>query len=201
MKFLPLSRLDIADHLVTPQEFFDIEGDSPALSLMMDFRQYRPRAISASTPALWAANSMASEQVDCKLVVDRQREFIGLLSQERLSEQSLIAAQTTLGIDRESLTAADLMLPRSSMPALDYGDLVNATVADLVATAGSGRAVLLGAGQCASADTRIDLRAGSIRSPAPASVTQAQELGPQDAGCARLTDILRTVQAALKGAA
>ncbi|WP_069383448.1 hypothetical protein [Halomonas caseinilytica] len=134
MKFLPLSRLDIADHLVTPQEFFDIDGDSPALSLMMDFRQYRPRAISASTPALWAANSMASEQVDCKLVVDRQREFIGLLSQERLSEQSLIAAQTTLGIDRESLTAADLMLPRSSMPALDYGDLMNATVADLVAT-------------------------------------------------------------------
>ncbi|MDT8894166.1 hypothetical protein RSO41_05820 [Halomonas sp. I1] len=134
MKFLPLSRLDIADHLVTPQEFFDIEGHSPALSLMMDFRQHRPRAISASTPALWASDLMETQQVDCKLVVDHQREFIGLLSRERLSEQNLIAAQTTLGIGRASLTAADLMLTRSAMPALDYEDLENATVADLVAT-------------------------------------------------------------------
>ncbi|WP_275286947.1 hypothetical protein [Halomonas elongata] len=134
MKFLPLSRLDIADHLVTPQEFFDIEGSSPALSLMMDFRQYRPRAISASMPALWASSLMATQQVDCKLVVDRQREFIGLLSQDRLSEQNLIAVQATLGIDRESLTAADLMLPRSVMPALDYEDLESASVADLAAT-------------------------------------------------------------------
>ncbi|MFM9269958.1 hypothetical protein ACJ7V3_06815 [Halomonas elongata] len=134
MKFLPLSRLDTADHLVTPQEFFDIEGSSPALNLMMDFRQHHPHAISAAMPALWAASLMETEQVDCKLVVDHQREFIGLLTQERLSEQSLIAAQAKLGIDRKSLTVTDLMLPRSAMPALNYDDLVRATVADLVAT-------------------------------------------------------------------
>lgn len=134
MKTLPLSRLDTADHLVTPREFDDIEQDSPALSLMTDFRQHRPHAVSAATPALWVARLMATEEVDSKLVVDHHRDFIGLLTGERLSEQSLLAAQVTQGIDRESLTAADLMLPRAAMPALDYKDLAKATVADLVAT-------------------------------------------------------------------
>nr|WP_300313908.1 hypothetical protein [Halomonas sp.] len=134
MKTLPLSKLDVTDHLVTPLEFDDIERDSPALSLMTDFRQHRPHAVSATTPALWVARLMTTEDVDSKLVVDHRRDFIGLLTQGRLSEQSLLVAQATLGIDRDSLTAADLMVPRAGMPALDYHDLAKATVADLVAT-------------------------------------------------------------------
>ncbi|ALM54035.1 hypothetical protein [Halomonas huangheensis] len=134
MKTLPLSKLDTADHLVTPQQFDDIDQDSPALSLMTDFRQHRPHAVGAAAPALGVARLMATEEVDSKLVVDHHRELIGLLTRERLSEQSLLVAQVTMGIDRESLTAADLMLPRNAMPALDYRDLERATVADLVAT-------------------------------------------------------------------
>ncbi|QEM81686.1 CBS domain-containing protein [Halomonas binhaiensis] len=134
MKILPLSRLNTADHLVTPLEFDDIEQDSPALSLMTDFRQHRPHTVSAETPALWVARLMATEEVDGKLVIDHHRNLIGLLTLERLSEQSLLAAQATLSINRESLTAADLMLPRAAMPALDYKDLAKATVADLVST-------------------------------------------------------------------
>lgn len=134
MKTLPLSRLDHADHLVTPQEFSDVDMHSPALSLMSDFRMHQPHTVIASAPAKWVAKLMMTEGVDGKLVVDSERELIGLLTRERLSEQNLLTARSTLGIDLDSLTASDLMLPRSAMPVLDYDALTAATVADLVAT-------------------------------------------------------------------
>ncbi|MCE8018876.1 CBS domain-containing protein [Halomonas sp. MCCC 1A11036] len=134
MKTLPLSRLDTADHLVTPQAFSDIDEHSPALSLMTDFRQHWPHAVSASAPALEAARQMVAEGLSGKLVVDRQRELVGVLTLERLSEQNILVALHRLGVDRDSLTASDLMQPRAAMPVLDYDVLASATVADLVVT-------------------------------------------------------------------
>ncbi|MCE8026916.1 MULTISPECIES: CBS domain-containing protein [Halomonadaceae] len=134
MKTLPLSRLDTADHLVTPQAFSDIDEHSPALSLMTDFRQHWPHAVSVSAPALEVARQMKAEGVSGKLVIDRQRELVGMLTLERLSEQSILVALHRLGIDRSSLTAGDLMQPRAAMPVVDYEAVASATVTDLVAT-------------------------------------------------------------------
>ncbi|WP_027330128.1 CBS domain-containing protein [Marinimicrobium agarilyticum] len=134
MKALKVYQLDSVDHLVKPREFSDIDEHSPALNLMTDFRQHQPHTVSASARALGVAKLMAMEEVDSKLVVDRDQEFIGLLTAERLSEQYILVTQTMQGLDRDELTAADMMLPRSSIPALDYDALKSATVGDLIRT-------------------------------------------------------------------
>ncbi|MGD8175087.1 CBS domain-containing protein [Marinimicrobium sp. ARAG 43.8] len=134
MKTLNVYRLDPVDHLVKPQEFSDVDEFSPALSLMTDFRTHQPHIVSANVPALGVARLMAMEGVDSKLVVDRDHEFIGLLTADRLSEQYILVTQTMQGVERSELTAADMMLPRAAIPALDYEALKGATIRDLVRT-------------------------------------------------------------------
>lgn len=132
MKALNVYRLDPVDHLVQPQEFSDINEQSPALSLMTDYRVHQPHFVSAEASAVGVAKLMAMEGVDSKLVVDRKREFIGLLTADGLSEQYILVAQTLRGVGRNELSASDMMLPRSSIPALDYEALNDATVGNLV---------------------------------------------------------------------
>lgn len=132
MKPLNVYRLDPVDHLVQPREFTDLDEQSPALSLMTDYRIHQPHTINADVAAVGVAKLMAMEGVNCKLVVDQQHEFVGLLTAERLSEQYILVAQTLQGVERTEVTASDMMLPRASIPALDYEALKSATVRDLV---------------------------------------------------------------------
>jgi len=132
MKTLNIYKIDSMDHLVQPREFDDVTEHSPALDLMTDFRTHQPHTVKSSVSAVGVARLMAMEGVSCKLVVDARQEFIGLLTAERLSEQYILVAQTLQGVERDDLTAGDLMLPRSAIPALDLEALNSATVGDLV---------------------------------------------------------------------
>lgn len=132
MKKLNVYQLDSLDHLIQPREFSDLDEQSPALDLMTDFRLHQPHTINADVSAVGVARLMSMEGVSAKLVVNQRHEFVGLLTAERLSEQHILAAQTRLGAERRELTAADMMLPRASIPALDYEALREARVQDLV---------------------------------------------------------------------
>ena len=74
------------------------------------------------------------EGVTAKLVVNKHRELVGLITEERLYERCILVAQTAQGVARHELTVADMMRPRAVIPALDYETLKYATVSDLVNT-------------------------------------------------------------------
>lgn len=132
MKPLNVYRLEPFDHLVQPREFTDLDEQSPALSLMTDYRIHKPYTIDADVAAVGVAKLMAMEGASCKLVVNKRQEFVGLLTTERLSEQHILVAQTLQGVDRSEVSASDMMLPRNAVPALDYEALKSATIGDLV---------------------------------------------------------------------
>lgn len=132
MKPLNVYRLEPVDHLVQPREFTDLNEQSPALALMTDFRIHQPHTINADVTAVGVAKLMAMEGASCKLVVNQQHEFVGLLTPERLSEQHILVAQTVQEVTRDEVRASDMMLPRASIPALDYEALKLATIGDLV---------------------------------------------------------------------
>lgn len=134
MKKLTISRLDRLDHLVSPYEFSDWTEQSPVLSLMEDFRVHPPHTVRYNLGAAEASRQMTMEGVTGKLVADQHGELVGLLTDDRLSDQSFLIMQATQRATRQELTVADMMQPRAEIPVLEYDALQSALVGDLVRT-------------------------------------------------------------------
>lgn len=150
MKQLKISRLERQDHLVNPYEFSDWTEQSLILELMKDFRVHQPHTVYSDIGATEVARQMAMEGVTEKLVSDRHGDLVGLLTDDRLSEQYLLIAQTVLKVRRHELTVSDMMRPRSEIPVVDYEALQGARVCDLLNTlseAGEAHCLVLDRGQ------------------------------------------------------
>lgn len=134
MKTLNIFRVDTVDHLVQPDEFDDVTAESSALTILTDFRSHRPHVVEAHIPACEAVESMLQEGVSVKLVVDGHGEFIGLVSYEDLSDQSIVLMQSTNRVRRNEVLVADLMHARESIRAINYEEFERSSVADIIYT-------------------------------------------------------------------
>lgn len=134
MKNLNVFALAEHDHLVQPEEFTDIQGGTSALAILTDFRSHKPHMIDSHLEAAEALELMKAEDVAIKLVVDDQREFVGVISLDDLSEHNLLLKQMALRIKRDELLVRDLMHIRTNIHAVEYGQFKKATVADVVST-------------------------------------------------------------------
>lgn len=132
MKVLDVFEVVAADHLVQPEEFEDVQGTTPALAILTDFRRHIPPMVDSYLVATEARDIMLAENVKIKLVVDERKEFIGVISLDDLSHHNLLLKQTALRIQHHELLVRDLMHPRASISAIDFGQFKNATVADVV---------------------------------------------------------------------
>jgi len=131
MKNINLIALEQAAHLVHPEEFNEVTLDSPALAIFTDFKKHMPLEIEADTPVLQAQYLMRKSHVHLKLVVDDSGELIGIVSLSDLDEQKLVMLQNK-GIDRELILVRDLMLPRTEIKVIDFKQLMNTSIADVV---------------------------------------------------------------------
>ncbi len=133
MKTLALHSIDKVDHLVQPEEFQEVTLKSSALDIFTDFKKHRPLMIDKNTLAVEAEKEMLRSHVKMKLVVDDNKEFVGLISFEDIASQNIVKLVAN-GYQRSELTVADLMTPRSVIKALDYEDVSKANIANLVDT-------------------------------------------------------------------
>lgn len=134
MKNLTVYTVDAIDHLVQPDEFDDVTPESSALTILTDFKDHRPHVVEAHITAVEAADLMHQENINFKLVVDRYNEFIGLISIEDLSEQSILLTQVANGAGRDEVLVADLMHHRESIRAINYDEFKRSSVADIIYT-------------------------------------------------------------------
>lgn len=133
MKKLALFNLDSVDQLIQPTDFSETTLNSPALSVMTDFKHSQPTMIEGNTSAAIAMNMMQQEHCQLKLVVDANETMQGLIHVEQLSEQAIMR-QVIQGESRHSIKVRDLMRPRDNIKALAYQQLQNCTIADVVNT-------------------------------------------------------------------
>ena len=134
MKNLNVFALANDDHLVQPEEFEDVQGSSSALMILTDFRNHKPHMVSAHLEASEALDVMQAEDVKIKLVVDDQKEFIGVISQDDLSDHNLLLRQMELRVKRDELLVQDVMHARLKIHAVEVSEFAQATVADIVST-------------------------------------------------------------------
>lgn len=133
MKTLALYSVEAIDHLVQPTAFDGTSLNSPAMTLVTDFKHSQPNIVSASTKARDAREMMQNEHSKLKLVVDNNGELVGLLHLDQLSEQSIMR-RVAFGDSREDITVADLMRPRERIKALAYQQLQHCSIGDVVNT-------------------------------------------------------------------
>ena len=131
MKKIHLQSLDNIEHLVQPENFNEITTDSPAVTIFTDFKQHLPLVIDADTPAMQADYLMKKAHVRLKLVVDENNELIGTISLQELNGQHIQILQNQ-GIDRKDINVRDLMIPRSKQKVVNYQQLVDATIGDVL---------------------------------------------------------------------
>jgi CBS domain-containing protein len=131
MKNLDMMALDDSYHLAHPEEFDEIEMRSPALALLTDFRQHHPAELDGDTPGTQAEFLMRKSHVKLLLVVDKEEELIGIVSHGDLDDQKFILQQDK-GFQREDILVKHLMQPRALIKGLNYRQLQNASVEDVV---------------------------------------------------------------------
>lgn len=122
------------DHLIQPEEFYDLHPDSPAVSALADFRHHKPHMIDSHLKVSEALNMMLVEDVSMKIVVDIEKEFIGVLDRSHLTSENMLLKQLSLGLKHHELLVKDLMYPRAKMLAVDIDQLNQVTVSDLVSS-------------------------------------------------------------------
>lgn len=133
MRTLTAYTLDQIDHLVQPAEFQDATLKSPALSIFTDFRSSNPMLLDENTPALEAEEMMRHERSQLKLIVDSNREMVGVLSSDQFSSQNLMRL-VNKDVKAKDLTVKDVMQPRAEVMGLSYQQLQHCTVGDVLNT-------------------------------------------------------------------
>jgi CBS domain containing-hemolysin-like protein len=117
--------------LVWPQVTQEVTLYSPALSVFTDFSEASPRVIEPTVRADVLAQIMKKEHVRMKLVVDSENHFLGVISQEDLSEEAFIR-HVADGYLRSELLAIDMMRTKDKLEAVSYHSLQKSDIESLV---------------------------------------------------------------------
>lgn len=131
MKTLSLLDLEQIDQIVTPEQFQEINTESPAINIFTDFNQHKPLVIDSSTLAIDAIKLMMKEHVHMKIVVAPDEDFLGVITSNEVSEQNIMA-KIAQGYSREELLVSDVMITRDSLNAFNFEELKRAKVSDVI---------------------------------------------------------------------
>ncbi len=135
MNTLKLRQISLGDELARPTVPEVITKDSPALSVMTDFRKADPGLIEWDTPIQQAHQRLQTERAQLKLVMDGGRHFLGLLLAEDISHQEIIR-RVARGSALKDLCVGEFMRPRRELYAFEMEELKGATIREVVATLG-----------------------------------------------------------------
>ncbi len=117
--------------VVLPVELASVSLDAPAVEVMADFTHQPPALIPAATTADEALRWLNAEKFPWHLVTGIEQEIVGLLVRGGGAEQSMMSC-IAAGQDRRMLTAQDLMIPLLQLHTLNFKQLANAKVGDLL---------------------------------------------------------------------
>jgi DeoR family transcriptional regulator, catabolite repression regulator len=131
MTHLEFHEIGTVDDFVWPEEVTGISIESPAMLFFTDFEKVKPLVVDLSTRADLARSLMLREHVKLKLVVDSDDKFLGVVSLDDISEQH-ITAKLSKTITRDSITVADLMVPKREIKGLDFSEVESVDIGTVV---------------------------------------------------------------------
>jgi CBS domain-containing protein len=108
--------------------------DDPALAVMTDLRALGAVIILSGDSVDEAHRRMIQRGVRLLLVVDQNREVVGVITATDILGEKPMQAVTQRGIRREELLVRDIMTPQDRLEAIDLEDVRASRVGHIVAT-------------------------------------------------------------------
>lgn len=131
---LILQSLGDADLPIGPAEGRNLDLNSPASDVLIDFRKSRPLVIEHDTTVDDALALMKRAHVDLKQVVDKDEQFVGIVAREQLEGDAVLRKVSVTGIPRTEMTIDDIMIGRADLHAISLAQLEASRVGDIVET-------------------------------------------------------------------
>jgi len=131
MKKINFYDLSEVDELASPNEYINIDLDSSALKIFTDFKYTKPLTIENSLSAVEIEKLMQKAHVRMKFVIDEHNHFLGIVSLNELNQQNMIK-KTDKSIKLSDLSIAEFMIPRSELKAIEYSDLKDLSIDDVM---------------------------------------------------------------------
>lgn len=119
------------DHLITPDEIFEVTLDSPAFDIFTDFKKTEPLVIESSLDVVAAEDLMKKTHVKLKLVLEHGK-FVGTIAYGDLVGEKMMSL--VHHIPRNEILVSEVMTPRSHLKAIEFNDVKRAKVSDIVET-------------------------------------------------------------------
>lgn len=107
---------------------------SPAIDTMTDLRQITAVMVSLTTPLDMALERMIKGGVRMLLVTDADGKVQGLITSRDIQGEKPLKILEKTGGTRKDLVVGDLMTMKSKLEVLMMGDVLRATVGDIIAT-------------------------------------------------------------------
>ncbi len=131
MKYLEFNDISNVVSFSNPVENVDISMSSPAALFFSDFEKTEPLIVDASTNADLASLLMLKARAKLTLVVDSDCKFLGVISPDEVSDQR-INAELSKTVRRESITVADLMVPKAKIKGFEVDEVEHADIASVI---------------------------------------------------------------------
>lgn len=131
MKPLEIFKLETIDKLLYPDNLSDLTLDSSALHILTDFERHKPLVLEADTSLIVAEQLMRKAHVRLKLIIDADGRLVGLLSAAQVFGELPIQIISE-GTLKSDITVSQLMQPRKSLSCLDFHQLSNASIGEVV---------------------------------------------------------------------
>lgn len=119
------------NHVITPDENYEITLESPALDIFTDFKKTSPLVIEQCLDVVTAEDLMKKTHVRLKLVLDHG-EFVGTLAYEDLISEKVMSRANH--IHRADIMVSEVMTPKSCLKAIKFADVKRARIGDIVET-------------------------------------------------------------------
>ncbi|PCI60201.1 MAG: histidine kinase [Gammaproteobacteria bacterium] len=133
MRSLSLCDVEQVDELAWPENYQEITLNSPALLVLTDFKKHKPLVIDEDVSAHDTEQLMMHAHVRLKIVVDKDNKFLGVVSLMDINHQEIMK-KVAAGYKHDDLLVTDFMQPKSALKAIDFNDLKNAHVGDILET-------------------------------------------------------------------
>ncbi len=108
--------------------------DSPAETVMTDFRQIPPLTMSLTESVSDATQAMRKVHVRSVIVTDSSGDFRGILTVIDLESRKVLSQATSLGLKRDDLSIKDVMVSREKLRGVPLSALQQGTIGDLLKT-------------------------------------------------------------------
>lgn len=111
-----------------------VKLSSPAVLCFTDFKQVPPFTIEPNVSIDWALNRMKDDGVRLLLVVNTQRDLIGLITTNDILGEKPLKLASEASLSHSEILVRDIMTPYEQLDVIDMQDVLKASVGNVLET-------------------------------------------------------------------